>query len=128
MLLKQTSTLRQCGRKRKVVVNKTEMMYIPLLDTLQAQLNNAAIYHEASFKLLQAMYNCSDHMEVDPQFLSDYCDGEHFKHHPLFSQSPSSLQIILYYDELDLCNPLGSRKQKHKIGTVNPEMLTFHLV
>ena len=67
MLLKQTSTLRQCGRKRKVVVNKTEMMYIPLLDTLQAQLNNAAIYHEASckglniFKLLQAMYNCLGH-------------------------------------------------------------------
>ena len=59
-------------------------------------------------------------MEADPQFLSDYCDGEHFKHHPLFSQNPSSLQIILYYDELELCNPLGSRKRKHKIGNAIP--------
>ena len=28
------------------MAKKTEMMYIPLLETLQKQLNNAAIFHE----------------------------------------------------------------------------------
>lgn len=30
-----------------------------------------------------------------------------------------SLQITLYYDELELCNPLGSHRKKHKIGIDN---------
>ena len=46
IVLKETTTQRLCGRKRKVVVNKTEMMYVPILDTLQAQLNNATVIHE----------------------------------------------------------------------------------
>ena len=39
-----------------------------------------------------------------------------FRQHPIFSENPSSLQIMVYYDELELCNPLGSRRKKHKIG------------
>ena len=31
---------------------------------------------------------------------------------------PSSLQIIGYYDELEICNPLGSSIKKHKLGIV----------
>ena len=46
IVLKQSTTQRLCGRKRKVVTNKTEMMYIPILETLQAQLNNATVFQE----------------------------------------------------------------------------------
>ena len=42
--LKETSTHRLAGRQRKIVVSKTEIMYIPLLETLQAQLNNSSIF------------------------------------------------------------------------------------
>lgn len=48
--------------------------------------------------------------------LGDYCDGKRYREHPLFSNDPVALQLILYYDELELCNPLGSRRKKHKIG------------
>ena len=48
IVLKETSTVRLSGRKRKVVVNKTKIMYIPLLDTLQSQLNNDKIYQEVN--------------------------------------------------------------------------------
>ena len=34
----------------------------------------------------------------------------------MFAASPSALQLMIYYDELELCNPLGSRRKKHKIG------------
>ena len=44
--------------------------------------------------------------------LGDYCDGELFLQHPIFTQDPCALQIQLYYDELELFNPLGSKKLK----------------
>lgn len=30
-----------------------------------------------------------------------------------------AIQIILYYDELEIVNPLGSKNGKHKIGNFN---------
>ena len=49
--------------------------------------------------------------------LYDYCDGETFATHPLFSVHRDALQIILYFDEVELCNPLGSKVKVHKLGT-----------
>ncbi len=48
-------------------------------------------------------------------FLTDYCDGSFFKSHPLFSVCPHALQIIAYFDELEICNPLGSHSGIHKL-------------
>ena len=48
--------------------------------------------------------------------LGDYCDEELFVMSELFQDDPCALQIQLYYDELELCNPLGSKK--HKLGKV----------
>ena len=41
-------------------------------------------------------------------FIGDYCDGELFQKNVLFQEDPTALQIQLYYDELEVCNPLGS--------------------
>ena len=49
--------------------------------------------------------------------LEDYCDGTQFKQHPLFFNQPKSLQIMLYFDEVEVCNPLGSKVKTHKLGT-----------
>ena len=49
-------------------------------------------------------------------FLVDYCDGETFKKHPLFSVRKGALQLLFYYDDLEICNPLGSKRTVHKIG------------
>lgn len=46
--------------------------------------------------------------------LGDYCDGEMYSRHPLFHDDACALQIQLYFDELELCNPLGSKT--HKLG------------
>ena len=34
--------------------------------------------------------------------LEDYCDGSAFKEHPLFSVDPTALQIMLYYDDVEV--------------------------
>ena len=54
-------------------------------------------------------------------FLEDYCDGSLFKSHPLFgnhseSESCLKLQFVTYFDEVEITNPLGSSKGKHKLG------------
>lgn len=48
--------------------------------------------------------------------MRDYCDGNHFSSHPIFSQDNKALQIQLYYDEIDVCNPIGSKSGVHKLG------------
>lgn len=48
--------------------------------------------------------------------MEDYCDGLQFKNHLLYSHEPQSLQIMLYYDEVELCSPLGAAKKIHKVG------------
>ena len=48
--------------------------------------------------------------------LKDFCDGTTYCGHPLFSSNPNALQIIFYYDDLEVCNPLGSKAKIHKLG------------
>ncbi len=48
--------------------------------------------------------------------LTDFCDGNSYKSHPIFSVDPKALQIIAYFDELEICNPLGTHTKTHKLG------------
>lgn len=48
--------------------------------------------------------------------IADYCDGEVFRQHRLFSRDLCALQIQLYYDDVEVVNPLGSKTTKHKVG------------
>ena len=45
----------------------------------------------------------------------DFKDSKMAKCNELLSD-PKSLQVILYYNDLEVCNPLGSRKKKHTLG------------
>ena len=45
--------------------------------------------------------------QASGDILKDYCDGTTYRHHPLFVSDPKALQIIFYYDDLEVCNPLG---------------------
>jgi len=48
--------------------------------------------------------------------MMDFCDGEFFKQHPVFRKHPTALQIIIYYDDIEVANPLGSKAGTHKLG------------
>ena len=49
--------------------------------------------------------------------MEDFCDGKAFKSHLLYSVHHKALQIFFYFDELELCNPLGSKTKIHKLGS-----------
>lgn len=53
--------------------------------------------------------------------MSDYCDGSSFAQHPLFSVEPQSLQILLYYNDVEICNPLGTKVKRHKLGMLTSD-------
>lgn len=93
------------GEQRKSTVKEETMMYIPILETLQIMLENNAIFTEIK----------NGH-KSKTALLQDYCDGKVFVAHPLFSLHSDALQIFLYFDELEVCNPLGSKAKIHKLG------------
>ena len=48
--------------------------------------------------------------------LEDYSDGGLCRSHPLFSEDPHALQLPIYYDDVEVSNPLGSAATVHKLG------------
>ena len=48
--------------------------------------------------------------------LRDYCDGTEYHNHPLLALDPQFLQLFLYYDDLEVCNAIGSKRIIHKLG------------
>lgn len=50
------------------------------------------------------------------EVLRDVCDAKFVQTHPMFSQDQWTLFLALYYDDLEVANPLGSRRGKHKLG------------
>ena len=48
--------------------------------------------------------------------MNDFCDSPAYKNHPIFIASNKNLELILYYDDFEVCDALGSYKTKHKIG------------
>lgn len=121
---------------------KDTFQYIPLSTGLQALLKNREICNEVRNKwslicdltIRACMYTCTQvfqgHMRSD-DYLSDFCDGSLFKNHPLFQTYPDALQLIIYFDELEVCNPLASHSGIHKLGkeTLQPVIcgLWLHL-
>ncbi len=79
------------GNKRTKALNTFQ--YIPIENTLLSLLKSAPDV-------------------VSGETMRDMCDGSVFKEHPVFKGD----NIIAYYDEIELCNPLGSSTKKHKLG------------
>ena len=93
------------GSKRRKVRRTDYFHYVPLLDTLKKLLSHKEIQAEV----------LNSHF-ADANELRDFCDGVQFKTHSLFSRDPNSLQIIAYYDEVEVVNPIGSYVARHKLG------------
>ena len=91
------------GAKRRLVAKTDNFYYIPLLDTLKSLLSIDSIVNEIT--------------EARPssRLLHDFCDVI-LGTHPLFSNNKQALQIVAYYDEIEVTNPLGSYVLKHKLG------------
>nr|XP_055035659.1 uncharacterized protein LOC129423418 isoform X1 [Misgurnus anguillicaudatus] len=109
----------------QIPVNET-FIYIPLLKTLEFIFRNDEICHLMQEKQQSDMYQ-------------DFCDGQYYKKHPLYSSHNNALQIQIYYDDFETANPLGSKQGIHKLGClyfvlrnlpprVNSSLMNIHLI
>lgn len=90
------------GAKRRKVQKEDN---VPLLKSLREILRSEDFLHE----VFKSRINVSDD-------LADFCDGSIFKSHCLFSTEENALQLVGYYDELEVVNPIGTYVKKHKLG------------
>lgn len=81
--------------------------YIPILETLKSLL--------AERSVLQQFIDGNKDENLDENNFNDYISGSVYKNNPFFATSDKKLEIILYQDAFEVCNPLGSAKGKHKI-------------
>ena len=94
-----------CGKKRRKVLDQDSIVYIPIKRILQALLQR-----------LDIRLAIRNGPACAPNLLQDLCDGELYEKHPVLSCSQNKVQITAYFDEIELCNPLGSHTKVHKIG------------
>ena len=71
--------------------------------------------------------------------LGCFMDSEYFRQHPFLQKYKNAIRIKLYYDELKIVNPLGSKTSIHKIGAfyyqidnlpshMNSELSSIHVL
>ena len=95
------------GNKRRKVLKTVTFQYIPIENTLKKLVQNIDILRE-----INNYHGSNDNI------LRDMCDGSIFQSHPSFSAENKTFQIIAYFDEVELCNPLGSNTKIHKLGCI----------
>jgi hypothetical protein len=83
--------------------------YVPIASTLISLFKNPSFYKTYFDFQIQ---NCNR------DDLDGYRSGENFKKNLLFQNHPDALQLQLYYDDVEICNCIGSKKKIHKLGGV----------
>lgn len=88
--------------------NKKSFQYIPILKSLQ-QILSCQTFWDKAINLKSAHKIQSDKI----QYKSFY-DGTNFKENLQLSKE-CAISLILYIDDFEICNPLGTSRKKHKI-------------
>lgn len=52
----------------------------------------------------------------DDNIVADFCDSKWAESHTLWGSDVHALQLFIYFDEVELCNPLGASRKIHKLG------------
>lgn len=103
--------------------------YVPIISVLKLVTSNPGVRHA-----ILAEKKSDDH-----NVLAGYLDGDYAAIHPFFSIHKHALRIQLYYDELEIVSPLGSKTGVHKLGAfyyiiqnlpshMNSELSSIHVL
>ena len=79
--------------------------YIPIEKVIQAIMHSCHVLHCIE----------NPHYSRD-NIMRDFCDGNYIRGSEYFKANPEALQIILFYDDAEFCNPIGHRTRKHSMG------------
>ena len=100
-----TVLVRRKKGANKILTEKAQtFIYIPIIKSLEQLFSNKRIAELIFAK-----------KEFSEGFYYDITDGEWFKEDQYFKDHPDALMVIIFHDELEICNPLGSRASVHKV-------------
>ena len=80
--------------------------YVPIQDSLRLLLEDDTYIKQ----------KLEDPYCQDEDVVKDTRDGVAFKENPFFRDNPDAIGLIVFVDELEICNPLGAAKTRHKIN------------
>ena len=81
------------------------MQYIPLKQSLKILLEDESFLSQKA----------ADPYFHEEDIVKDCRDGLAFRQNDFFNKNPSAVPVVLFQDELEVANPLGAGKSKHKI-------------
>ena len=100
IILGQRLQTKGYGAKKRAVAVDDELFYMPLIASLKQLLSKEGVLETLDFS-----YN------IDDEFICDFSNGTSFKNHALFEKHQESLFLSLYYDDLEVANPIGSHSE-----------------
>ena len=104
-MLGRTRVYRRVRNKIRCLQIEKVFFYVPVLKTLEVQFQSRAI--------LKMVFSESDKDE-DRGFLQDFNDGLFMQSHPLFSTDDCALKLLIYYDDINVANPMTNKI--HQLG------------
>lgn len=94
------------GENKKTKIVDKNASYVSLISLLEK------IRSHPDYQKMCADYvNCND-----PEVIDCFLKSNSAKANPVLKDHPDALRVILYYDDLEVCNPLGSASAKYKLG------------
>jgi hypothetical protein len=87
-------------------VVKETFQYIPFIQTLKT------IFKFTNLKEIIR----KESQTLIPDVYTNYRDGSEFKNHPFLQKHDDVLRINLYYDDIDVVNPIGSQSAVYKVA------------
>lgn len=88
---------------------KDTYQYISILDTISAIYSNKNL-----FELIQNEQSFIK--PKNPKLIASFCHTNTYKQSQFFKKFPNALRINLYYDDIEVANPIGPKSGFHKLG------------
>lgn len=98
--------MRSVNNIEEEVLVKDSFQYFSLLETLTLIYKNENLY----------VLIMSEPLDISTNFIKSYTDCMEYKNHPLFREYSRALRIVLYYDEIEIVNPIGTKTIIHKLS------------
>lgn len=89
---------------------QSTMQIIPIISTLKS-------FFDRKENLDMYFKHQTDHICQENVF-ENYCCGQNFKTEEFFQLNPNAIQLQLAIDDVEICDPLGSKSNLHKVCAV----------
>ena len=93
------------GSKQVIAEDQDTFIYIPIIESLRQLLKDSRMRKE----LLR------EPQTSEKDVLFDFQDGELFHNDKYFKDHKDAIALIIFHDEIEVCNPLGIKAGKHKL-------------